>query len=172
MTTPMRMTTRLVTMTSPVVICIWYQMFPVLVLEKLSSRKCSENTVTDAKIAPKRPWATPSNMNGTRMNQLVAPTSFITDTSRRRAKIANRMVLMMSTEADSNKMTASTTKTNCRIRLTVWMLWMVFVGTATLLIPGYLPNCLAMARASLGLSSWMRNDAGMVPTVSTCYSGG
>src|SRR5580658_7771006 len=140
MTTPMRMTTRLVTITSPVGIRIWYQMFPVWVLEKLSSRKCSENTVSDANNAPKRPWATPSNMNGTRMNQLVAPTSFMTDTSRRRAKMARRMVLMMSTEADNNKITASTKKTSCRMRLTVWMLWMVLVGTATLFTPGYLPN--------------------------------
>src|ERR1700691_2958058 len=158
--------------TSPVGIRIWYQMFPVLMLEKLSSRKCSENTVSDANRAPKSPWATPSNMNGTRMNQLVAPTSFITDTSRRRAKMASRMVLMMSTDADNNKMTASTKNTNCKILLTVWMLWMVLVGTATLFTPGYRPNCRAMARASLGLSSWIRRDAGMVGTVSTWYSGG
>ena len=32
-------------------------------------------------------------MNGTRMNQLVAPTSFMTATSRRRAKMASWMVL-------------------------------------------------------------------------------
>ena len=31
------------------------------------------------------------------MNQFVAPTSFITDTSRRRAKMAMRMVFKMST---------------------------------------------------------------------------
>ena len=111
-------------------------------------------------------------MNGTRMNQLVAPTSFMTDTSRRRAKMASRMVLMMSTEAESNRITASTKNTSCRIRLTVWMLWIVLVGTATLLTPGYLPNCRAMARASLGLSSWIRNEEGMVPTVRTWYSGG
>jgi hypothetical protein len=35
-------------------------------------------------------------MNGTRMNQLVAPTSFITSISRRRANMAMRMVLRMS----------------------------------------------------------------------------
>ena len=40
-------------------------------------------------------------MNGTRMNQFVAPTSFMTDTSRRRAKIAMRIVLRMSTPAET-----------------------------------------------------------------------
>ena len=35
-------------------------------------------------------------MNGTRMNQLVAPTSFITSISRRRANMAMRIVLRMS----------------------------------------------------------------------------
>ena len=38
----------------------------------------------------------PSTMNGTRMNQFVAPTSFITSISRRRANIATRIVLRMS----------------------------------------------------------------------------
>ena len=42
-------------------------------------------------------------MNGSRMNQLVAPTSFITETSRRRAKMAMRMVFKMSTAADSKQ---------------------------------------------------------------------
>src|SRR5205823_7430819 len=43
------------------------------------------NTTPNAPTAPMRPCTRPSNMNGTRMNQLVAPTSFITATSRRRA---------------------------------------------------------------------------------------
>ena len=38
-------------------------------------------------------------MNGTRMNQLVAPTSFMTSISRRRANIAMRIVLRMSRHA-------------------------------------------------------------------------
>jgi hypothetical protein len=38
-------------------------------------------------------------MKGTRTNQLVAPTSFITSTSRRRAKIERRMVLPISSTA-------------------------------------------------------------------------
>ena len=40
-----------------------------------------------------------------RMNQLVAPTSFITSTSRRRAKIAMRIVLRMSSDAANSKPT-------------------------------------------------------------------
>ena len=38
----------------------------------------------------------PSMTNGQRMNQLVAPTSFMTSTSRRRAKIDSRIVLPIS----------------------------------------------------------------------------
>jgi hypothetical protein len=46
-----------------------------------------------ASTPPRKPTITPSITNGQRMNQLVAPTSFITSTSRRRAKIDSRMVL-------------------------------------------------------------------------------
>jgi hypothetical protein len=46
-------------------------------------------------------------MNGTRMNQLVAPTSFITSISRRRANIAVRMVLRMSMPAATRSTTAA-----------------------------------------------------------------
>ena len=42
------------------------------------------------------PQMIPSITNGQRMNQLVAPTSFITSTSRRRAKIESRIVFPMS----------------------------------------------------------------------------
>ena len=51
-------------------------------------------------------------MNGRRMNQFVAPTSFITETSRRRAKMAMRMVFKMSTAADSSSTSATTMKTH------------------------------------------------------------
>ena len=57
-------------------------------------------------------------MNGRRMNQLVAPTSFITETSRRRAKMAMRMVLRMRTDADNRSTTATVRKTHCRTRIT------------------------------------------------------
>ena len=39
-------------------------------------------------------------MKGIRMNQFVAPTSFITPTSRRREKIASLIVFKMSTAAE------------------------------------------------------------------------
>ena len=49
---------------------------------------------------PSAPKITPSSTNGQRMNQSVAPTSFITSTSRRRANSESRMVLAISsTEA-------------------------------------------------------------------------
>src|SRR5437660_2231584 len=50
-------------------------------------------------------------MYGTRMNQLVAPTSFMTATSRRRAKIAMRMALRMSTAAAASKIRATLKRT-------------------------------------------------------------
>ena len=49
----------------------------------------------------------PSTMKGTRMNQFVAPTSFITSISRRRANIATRMVLRMSRTAASSRRPAA-----------------------------------------------------------------
>ena len=42
-------------------------------------------------------------MNGTRMNQLVAPTSFITSISRRRANMAIRMALRISSSAATSR---------------------------------------------------------------------
>ena len=52
---------------------------------------------------PRKPTSRPSITNGQRMNQLVAPTSRITSTSRRRAKIESRIVLATSsTEASTS----------------------------------------------------------------------
>ena len=54
-------------------------------------------------------------MNGPRMNQLLAPTSFITSISRRRAKIESRIVFAIrSVEAT----TSSTTATRNTIQIT------------------------------------------------------
>ena len=54
-------------------------------------------------------------MNGPRMNQLVAPTSFITSISRRRAKIERRMVFAISSV---DAVTSSTTATRKAIQIT------------------------------------------------------
>ena len=48
------------------------------------------------------------------MNQLVAPTSFITDTSRRRAKMAMRIVLRISTAAEMISTMATARKAHLR----------------------------------------------------------
>ena len=53
-------------------------------------------------------------MKGTRMNQLVAPTSFMTDTSRRRAKMAMRIVFRISTAADTISTMAIARNTHLR----------------------------------------------------------
>ena len=62
-------------------------------------------------------------MNGTRMNQFVAPTSFITSISRRRANIAVRIVFQISRMAASSRKIDSSRSRNpkklcsCVIRL-------------------------------------------------------
>ncbi len=77
----------------------------------------------------------PSDMNGTRMNQLVAPTSFITDTSRRRAKMAMRMVLRMSTAAETIRTMATARQTHFEMLMTVSSLWIVCCGSVTVSTP-------------------------------------
>ena len=52
-----------------------------------------------------KPWIRPSSMNGTRMNQSVAPTSFITSISRLRANIAVRIVFQISRMAANSRAT-------------------------------------------------------------------
>ena len=69
-------------------------------------------------MAPMIPWARPSHMKGTRMNQLVAPTNFITETSRLRAKIANRIVFTISTDAETSNMSATPKNAHCRTWVT------------------------------------------------------
>ena len=61
-----------------------------------SSRRCQEQQPAAPSAPPARPCSRPSSMNGSRMNQLVAPTSFITSISRRRANIAVRIVFQIS----------------------------------------------------------------------------
>ena len=53
-------------------------------------------------------------MNGMRMNQLVAPTSFITSISRRRANMAVRMVFQIRMSEPSRSASATARNTHCR----------------------------------------------------------
>src|SRR6266511_3960618 len=81
---------------------------------------------TIAPKAPAIPHRTPSSMNGPRTNQFVAPTSFITSISRRRAKIDKRMVLAISkVEAPSSRMTAmmKTISIRCASLSTRWVVF-------------------------------------------------
>ena len=55
-----------------------------------------------ANPAPTRPCTIPSAMKGMRTNQFDAPTSFITSISRRRAKVARRIVLTMRNSDDAS----------------------------------------------------------------------
>src|SRR6202042_3691163 len=77
------------------------------------------------------PCSSPSDMKGTRMNQLVAPTSFITETSRLRAKMAMRMVLRIRTAADTIRTMAMARQTHFETLITVSSLWMVCWGSVT-----------------------------------------
>ena len=81
------------------------------------------HTASAARPEPKRPWIMPSDMKGTRMNQLVAPTNFMTDTSRRRAKMAMRIELRMRTAAEMIKMTATLKKTHLKTLITDSSVW-------------------------------------------------
>ena len=56
---------------------------------------------------PARPCTVPSSMNGNRMNQFVAPTSFITSISRRRLSTASWMALKISSTAPKSSTTAT-----------------------------------------------------------------
>ena len=68
-----------------------------------------------AKTEPPRPQSRPSSMNGPRMNQFVAPTSFITSISRRRAKIDRRIVFAI---RSVDAVTSSTTATRKTTQIT------------------------------------------------------
>ena len=60
-----------------------------------------------AVMPPSAPTSTPSITNGQRMNQSVAPTSFMTSTSRRRAYIESRIVFATSSSEASASSAAS-----------------------------------------------------------------
>ena len=65
------------------------------------------------------------------MNQLVAPTNFITETSRRRAKMAMRMVLRIRTAAEVIRTMAMARQTHFETLINVSSLWMVCCGSVT-----------------------------------------
>ena len=85
-------------------------------------------TTTTATTAPKRPCMSPSSMNGIRMNQFVAPTSFITPTSRRRAKIAIRIAFRISTSDETSSTIAITSKMICKTLVTCCITLMLWPG--------------------------------------------
>ena len=69
------------------------------------------------------------------MNQLVAPTNFITDTSRRRAKMAMRMELRMSTAAETMSTTATPSNTHFKTLITFSSVWICWIGAVTVSTP-------------------------------------
>ena len=65
---------------------------------------------------PPSPQSSPSIMNGPRMNQFVAPTSFITSISRRREKIESRIVFAISSVAATSSTITSRSGRSTRSR--------------------------------------------------------
>ena len=74
-----------------------------LLLSQLERAQLPSQTKPAANTAPMRPVTNPSSTNGQRMNQLVAPTRRMISTSRRRAKMLSRTVVLMSSTAASAK---------------------------------------------------------------------
>jgi hypothetical protein len=100
-------------------------------------------------------------MNGRRMNQFVAPTSFITDTSRRRAKMAMRMVLRISTAADTKSTSATRRNTHWRISMTCCSVRIWVSGALTTKTPACPWNSRITAVASCGWTGVHRHDVGV-----------
>src|SRR6516162_11542569 len=107
----------------------------------------------------------PSDMKGTRMNQFVAPTSFMTDTSRRRAKMAMRMVLRMRTAAETMSTTAMERQTHFEMLMNVSSLWMVCWGSVTALTPGDPLKVRTTWAASVSATGVHQNEVGISFTV-------
>ena len=77
------------------------------VAQRVDDRVLAIASSSTASRPPRKPTIIPSITNGQRMNQLVAPTSFITSTSRRRAKTDSRIVLAISAIEASTSSAAS-----------------------------------------------------------------
>ena len=99
------------------------------------------NRITE-RIAPIRPQMMPSMTNGQRMNQLVAPTSFITSTSRRRAKIDRRIVFPISR-------TEATIRIEISARPAHWMNLATDSSLSAVSLPYETPSSLSIAALSL-----------------------
>src|ERR1035441_1242946 len=104
------------------------------------------------------------------MNQLVAPTSFITETSRRREKIAIRIVLRIRTVAESKRTSARERKTICRIRMARFISRICCSGAVTVYTPGWWMNVDCTVKASDGTVGTQLNFVGISETVSTFAS--
>src|SRR5438128_1725731 len=99
-------------------------------------------------------------MNGTRTNQLDAPTSFITSISRLRANVASRIVLTMRNSDDASS-TAASPKNAHRIHFVT--LSSVFTDLAGVLIvstPGTFWKALPTIDVSSAVFGTTRNDSG------------
>ncbi len=75
-------------------------------------------------------------MYGMRMNQLVAPTSFMTSISRRRANMAMRMVLKIRITATTSRTVAAMATTRLTAAVSASMVLIVSAAVTTSRTPG------------------------------------
>ena len=99
-------------------------------------------------------------MNGTRTNQLDAPTSFITSISRRRANVARRIVFTMR-NSEANSSARKIVRKPTRIqRLVVSRSFTAFSAVWIWSTPGRFRYCAAICLVSEAFRGATRNDSG------------
>ena len=99
------------------------------------------------------------------MNQFVAPTNFITDTSRRRAKMAMRMEFKIRTAADTMSTTAMPRSTHFKTLITFSSVWICWSGAVTVSTPGVPLKVWMTWLASLSATGVHQNEVGICGTV-------
>ena len=116
----------------------------------------------------------PSSTNGHRMNQLVAPTSFITSISRLRANIAVRIVFQMSVTETAPRMTAPATVTTLKKLDSVRTKATTSRAEVTRYTPGCPPSCCVrrLSEASSADTGLMRKLVGTCSIVSRAWISG
>ena len=126
--------------------------------------------------APTRPCTSPSSMYGMRMNQFVAPTSFMTSISRRREVIAVNVVLRINSTDTMNSTTAATRRPKPMMLVIDSRFRSVSLAYFTSYTPGLSSNCLpSCATASALLSTGTTryeggSTVGEIESMSSCLS--
>jgi hypothetical protein len=99
-------------------------------------------------------------MNGTRTNQFEAPTSLITSISRRRAKVARRIVFTIRNSDDASNTTAIVMNASRIQRVAVSRLLICCCAVMTVSTSGWLLYFRFRTSVSSALKGATRNDSG------------